>query len=80
MNISVPDPMKDWVQTQIDDGKYASSSDYVRDLIRKDQQDKEKLTALQAAITLGIESGQAGKLDIESIKHKARKLAGLENP
>ena len=26
MNISVPDPMKDWVQAQINDGKYASSA------------------------------------------------------
>ncbi len=80
MNISVPDPMKDWVQAQIDDGKYASSSDYVRDLIRKDQQEKDKLAALQAAITLGIESGQAGELEIKSIKQKARQLAGLKNP
>ena len=77
MNISVPDPMKDWVQTQIDNGKYASSSDYVRDLIRKDQDEKDKLLALQAAITLGIESGDAGALDMEAIKRKARKLAGL---
>ena len=80
MNISVPDPMKDWVQAQINEGKYASSSDYVRDLIRKDQQEKDKLTALQAAITLGIESGQAGELDIKSIKQKSKKLAGLKNP
>lgn len=78
MNISVPDPMKDWVQAQIDDGKYASSSDYVRDLIRKDQQQRDKLAALQTAITLGIESGQAGELDIKSIKRKAKRLAGLE--
>jgi antitoxin ParD1/3/4 len=79
MNISVPDPMKDWVQAQIDDGKYASSSDYVRDLIRKDQQQRDKLAALQTAITLGIESGQAGELDIKSIKRKAKRLAGLES-
>lgn len=78
MNISVPDPMKDWVQTQIDEGRYASSSDYVRDLIRKDQEEKDKLAALQAAITLGIESGEAGELDMEAIKKKARQLAGLE--
>ena len=78
MNISVPDPMKDWVQAQIEDGKYSSSSDYVRDLIRKDQQQQDKLKALQAAITLGLESGRAGELDIESIKRKAKELAGLE--
>ena len=78
MNISVPDPMKDWVQAQIDEGKYASSSDYVRDLIRKDQEEKDKLAALQAAITLGLESGDAGELDMDAIKRKARRLAGLE--
>lgn len=72
MNISVPGPMKDWVQTQIDEGKYASSSDYVRDLIRKDQEEKDKLAALQAAITLGLESGDAGELDMDAIKRKAR--------
>lgn len=80
MNISVPDPMKDWVQAQIEEGKYASSSDYVRDLIRKDQEDKDKLAALQAAISLGIESGEAGELDMAAIKKKARRLAGLDTP
>ena len=77
MNISVPSPMRDWVQAQIDEGKYASVSDYVRDLIRRDQQGKEKLAALQAAITLGIESGPSGELDIEAIRQKAKQLAGL---
>ena len=80
MNISEPEPMKDWVQAQIDQGKYASSSDYVRDLIRKDQKERDKLAALQAAITLGIESGEAGELDMDAIKKKARQLAGLETP
>ena len=80
MNISVPGPMKDWVQAQIEGGKYASSSDYVRDLIRKDQQQRDKLAALQAAIDLGMESAQAGDLDIDSIKRKAKSLAGLESP
>jgi Arc/MetJ-type ribon-helix-helix transcriptional regulator len=29
--------MRDWVQSRIESGEYASVSDYVRDLIRKDQ-------------------------------------------
>ena len=37
MNISVPDSMRDWVQSRIESGEYASVSDYVRDLIRRDQ-------------------------------------------
>ena len=80
MNISVPDPMKDWVQAQIGEGRYASSSDYVRDLIRKDQQQRDKFAALQAAITLGLESAPGGDLDIDYIKRQARGLLGLESP
>ena len=37
MNISLPDPMRDYVQDRIDSGQYVSVSDYVRDLIRRDQ-------------------------------------------
>ncbi|MBS3951682.1 MAG: type II toxin-antitoxin system ParD family antitoxin, partial [Methylomicrobium sp.] len=53
MNISVPDPMKDWVLSQVQSGTYANSSDYIRDLIRKDQENRTKLNALQQAITEG---------------------------
>jgi antitoxin ParD1/3/4 len=41
MNVSLPDPMRDYVQKRIDKGHYASVSDYVRDLIRRDQADTE---------------------------------------
>lgn len=78
MNISLPDPMRDWVQAQIEVGKYASSSDYVRDLIRKDQEQRDKLAVLQAAIAQGLESGEAGELDMEKIKKLGRKKAGLD--
>ncbi|MDO9240844.1 MAG: type II toxin-antitoxin system ParD family antitoxin, partial [Methylicorpusculum sp.] len=61
MNISVPDPMKDWVLSQVQSGTYANSSDYIRDLIRKDQENRTKLNALQQAITEGIESGVSRK-------------------
>ena len=57
MNISLPDPLRDWVQEQIQDGNYASSSDYVRDLIRRDKEVREQKAALQEAITAGLKSG-----------------------
>jgi len=75
MNISVPDPMKDWVQSQVDTGAYANTSDYVRDLIRQDQDYRRKLEALQTAITAGIESGISNKsFDqiIEQVRHKLK--------
>lgn len=73
MNISLPDPMRDWVESQSKDGVYANNSDYVRALIREDRLKKEKFQLLQHAITEGSNSGDAGLLDIEAIKTKARK-------
>lgn len=77
MNISVPDPMKDWVQSQVNTGAYANTSDYIRDLIRQDQEQRKKIQALQAAITQGLESGISEKsfdeiiqLARESLKDK----------
>jgi len=72
MNISVPDPMKDWVQSQVNTGAYANTSDYVRDLIRQDQEKRSKLIALQNAITAGIESGVSIK-SFDQIINQARK-------
>jgi antitoxin ParD1/3/4 len=57
MNISLPDQMKQWVEDQTRDGKYANASDYVRDLIRKEQVKAEKIAALQAKIDEGLASG-----------------------
>ncbi len=77
MNISLPDPMRDWVESQISDGQYANNSDYVRDLIRKDKQRAEKLKTLQDAITKGFESGDDGALDMQEIKRLAKEREGL---
>ena len=37
MNISLPGTLKDFVDEQVADGGYGSSSEYVRALIRRDQ-------------------------------------------
>lgn len=71
MNISVPDPMKDWVQSQVNTGAYANTSDYVRDLIRQDQENRNKIQALQDAITVGLESG-VSKRSFDEIIEEAR--------
>lgn len=78
MNISLPDPMRDWVEVQLKTGLYANNSDYVRDLIRKDQLHAQKQAMLQQAITAGLESGDAGALDMQAIKQQARAKAGLK--
>lgn len=46
MNISLPDRMKEWVERQAAGGRYANASDYIRDLIRRDQEMSESLQGL----------------------------------
>lgn len=57
MNISVPDRLREWVQSRIESGQYASVSDYVRDLIRRDQEKADERAALVAALVEGERSG-----------------------
>ena len=78
MNISLPDPMRDWVEARTATGQYANNSDYVRDLIRKDQERVDKIKAMQSAIDMGLASGDAGRLDMDKIKKKAKMQAGLQ--
>jgi antitoxin ParD1/3/4 len=45
MNVSLPDSLRDFVETQVEARGYGTSSEYVRDLIRKEQ-DREALRRL----------------------------------
>ena len=74
MNVSLPNPMKDWVESQVKTGQYGNASDYVRDLIRRDQQDREQIKILQQAISKGVESGISDRSMLEILK-EARKKA-----
>jgi antitoxin ParD1/3/4 len=57
MNVSLPDAMKDWVEAQSRSGRYSNASDYVRDLIRRDQDRAAKIARMQALVSEGLESG-----------------------
>ena len=57
MNVSLPDQMKEWVEKQIEGGHYSNSSDYVRDLIRRDQEYHDKHEILVKALEEGEKSG-----------------------
>lgn len=66
MNISIPEKLKGWAESRVAEGRHSSTSDYVRDLIRRDQEYEEKLRRLQAAIDEGRGSG-ISKRSIEDI-------------
>jgi len=57
MNVSLPDALKAVVETRVASGEYASASDYVRDLIRKDEEAKRKWAEFDQLIQEGLDSG-----------------------
>lgn len=71
MNISLPDAMKAWVEAQAETGKYSNSSDYVRDLIRRDQDRADKIAAMQAVVTRSLASG-VGSRTMDQIWEEAQ--------
>jgi antitoxin ParD1/3/4 len=72
MNVSIPDAMKEWVERQSEDGRYSNASDYVRDLIRRDQARQDAISALQAAINEGLASGEPQPFDAHAFKLRMR--------
>lgn len=72
MNVSLPDAMKDWVEGQTESGRYSNSSDYVRHLIRKDQERQASISVLQAAIDEGLGSGEPEAVDPAVFKRRMR--------
>jgi len=77
MDVSLPDQMKDRVESRTHDGRFSNASDYVRHLIRKDQERQAAIDALQAEITAGIESGAPRALDSAALKARMRERHGL---
>lgn len=62
MNISLPDVMKEFIDEQVQERGYSTSSEYIRDLIRNDEvrQGEQRLAAL---LREGLESGSPVQID-----------------
>ena len=67
-----------FISTQIQDGRYGSTSEVVRASLRLLEEREQKLAALRQALIEGEESGNDGKLDMEEIRREAKRDAGLD--
>jgi antitoxin ParD1/3/4 len=72
MNISLPDPLKEFVDHQIAEGRYSSVSEYIRDLIRDDEKRKAE-ERLEALLLEGLESqdSELTRRDFDAIRKEA---------
>ena len=72
MNVSLPDAMKQWVEDQVRTGRYGNASDYVRDLVRRDQERAEARATLYRLLDEGAE-GFSEEQTAEGIFEEARR-------
>ena len=75
MNVSLPDPMKSWVERQVSTGHYSNASDYVRDLIRRDQAQAAKIAEMQRLVTEGLDSGVSDQSMADILKDSRLRTA-----
>ena len=72
MNISLPDSLKEFVDEQVNQRGYGTSSEYVRELIRKDQNRLQ----LRGLLIAGAQSAQTRPVDddyFDSLRRKAKR-------
>lgn len=58
LNVSMPPALRKWVEQRLSQGRYSSAADYLRDLVRRDQEHaQEDMTWLKAMVEEGRASG-----------------------
>ena len=76
MNISLPDPLKQFVDGQIAQGRYSSASEYVRELIRADEKRKAE-DQLEAKLLEGLSTAESPLTQADWKDLRAEALAKL---
>jgi antitoxin ParD1/3/4 len=83
MNIAIPRQLKSFVQQQVERRGYSSVSEYVRDLIRGDQE-RLAIAALESEILKGLDSGPSTPMtheDWQDIRTEVRRrMAARRKP
>ena len=73
LNISLPQTLKDYVEHQVESGGYSTPSEYVRELLRQDQ-DRRAEQRLEALLLAGLSSGDPIEITPEYWENKRRQL------
>ncbi len=68
MNISLPEGLKKWAEMRVAEGRYSSTSDLVRDLLRREQERSDDVAWVQAMVDEGLASGTLEKDAFEVIE------------
>jgi antitoxin ParD1/3/4 len=74
--ITLTDKQDSWIKAQIDAGNYTNDSEYIRDLIRREQERSAEIEAVRAALIEGEASGEPVPLDASAFKQRMQAAHG----
>lgn len=74
--ITLTDQQDRWIKAQIIAGHYTNDSEYIRDLIRREQERSAEIEAIRSALIEGEASGEAKPFDVDAFKQKMRAVHG----
>ena len=66
--ITITDSQDKWLKSQINAGGFTNDSEYIRDLIRRDQTSQADIEAIRTALIEGEESGEPQPFDVARFK------------
>jgi antitoxin ParD1/3/4 len=72
MSFALPEELRTYVDERVASGQYGNTSEYLRDLIRRDQQE-QAVKRLRALVVEGLESGEPVPLTRERVARLRRK-------
>jgi len=72
-SVILGDHFDKFIRTEIDSGRYRSASEIIRSGLRLLENEKKKIQAINEALVIGEESGEAKPFDNEEFKLKMRK-------
>ena len=71
--ITLTEQQDQWIKRQIAAGDFTNDSEYIRDLIRRDQSRRLEIRALREELIRGEQSGEPVSLDSDTFKERMAK-------
>ena len=70
--ITLTPQQDDWIKAQVKCGRYTNDSEYIRDLVQREQERVAEIEAVRAALEEGEKSGKPTGFDANAFKRKMR--------
>lgn len=74
--ITLTEKQDAWIKAQVDGGRYTNDSEYIRDLIRREQERSAETDAIRAALNEGEASGEPKPFDVAAFKQRMLAMHG----